>query len=49
MREQLSREPYELPTMKINPNVKNIDDFKYEDFELVNYQSHDKLIGVVAV
>ncbi len=49
VREQLSREPYELPTMKINPNVKNIDDFKYEDFELVNYQSHDKLIGVVAV
>ncbi len=49
VREQLSREPYELPTMKINPNVKNIDDFRYEDFELVGYQSHGKLVGAVAV
>lgn len=46
---QLSREPLELPQMKINPNVKNIDDFKYEDFELVNYKSHEKLVGKVAV
>ena len=37
---QLSREPYPLPKMKINPDIKDIDDFKFEDFELVNYQSH---------
>lgn len=49
VKEQISRTPFELPQMKINPDVKNIDDFKYEDFELVNYQSHDKLEGVVAV
>lgn len=49
VKEQISRTPFELPQMKINPAVKNIDDFKYEDFELVNYQSHGKLEGVVAV
>ena len=49
VREQLSRTPYPLPQMKINPAVKNIDDFKYEDFELVVYQCHDKLTGAVAV
>ena len=47
--EQLTREPYALPQMKINPDVKDIDDFKYEDFELVDYQSHPKLTGAVAV
>ena len=47
--EQLSRTPFDLPTMKINPDVKNIDDFKYEDFELQNYQSHGLLKGIVAV
>ena len=46
---QLSREPYPLPQMKINPDVKNIFDFKYEDFELVNYQSHPIIKGEVAV
>lgn len=46
---QLSRKPYPLPTMKINPNVKNIDDFKFEDFELVNYQCHPTIKGDVAV
>ena len=49
VREQLSRTPYPLPQMKINPAVKDIDDFKYEDFELVGYQCHDKLTGAVAV
>lgn len=49
VKEQISRTPFELPQMKINSDVKNIDDFKYEDFELVNYQSHGKLEGVVAV
>lgn len=46
---QLSREPYPLPKMKINPNVKNIDDFKFEDFELVDYQCHPTIKGDVAV
>ncbi|MDD4556712.1 MAG: thymidylate synthase [Alphaproteobacteria bacterium] len=49
VREQLSREPLPLPTMKINPNVKNIEDFKFEDFELVNYQCHAAIKGQVAV
>ena len=49
VKEQLSHTPYPLPQMKINPNVKNIDDFKYEDFELVNYQSYDTIKATVAV
>lgn len=46
---QLSRECYPLPTLKINPNVKSIFDFKYEDFELENYQSHPHIKAEVAV
>ena len=46
---QLSREPRELPTMKINPNVKSIFDFKYEDFELENYNPHGRIKGKVSV
>jgi len=46
---QLTREPYPLPTMKINPDIKNIFDFKYEDFELVNYHAHPHIRGEVAV
>jgi thymidylate synthase len=46
---QLSREPYSLPMMKINPEVKNIFDFKFEDFELTGYQSHPHIAGKVAV
>jgi thymidylate synthase len=46
---QLTREPYALPTMKINPEVKSIFDFKFEDFELVNYQAHPHIKGDVAV
>ena len=46
---QLSREPYPLPQMKINPEVKSIFDFKFEDFELVGYQSHPHIAGAVAV
>jgi len=46
---QLSRTPHKLPKMKINPDVKSIFEFKYEDFELLDYE-HDALIkGVVAV
>lgn len=46
---QLSRTPRPLPTMKINPNVKSIFDFKYEDFELVGYDPHPHIKGEVAV
>ena len=46
---QLSREPRPLPKMIINPNVKNIDDFKYEDFELVDYNPHKGIKAPVAV
>jgi thymidylate synthase len=46
---QLSRTPYSLPTMKLNPSVKNIFDFKFEDFTLGNYQSHPAIKAPVAV
>lgn len=46
---QLSRDPFSLPTMKINPQVKNIFDFKFEDFEVQNYQCHPHIKGEVAV
>jgi thymidylate synthase len=46
---QLTREPYPLPQMKINPAVTDILGFKYEDFELVNYQHHPAIAGAVAV
>ena len=46
---QLSRAPFPLPQLKINPDVKSIFDFKYDDFELVNYQSHPHIKGEVSV
>ena len=46
---QLTREPYPLPQMKINPDVKSIFDFKFEDFELIGYQSHPHIKGAVAI
>ena len=46
---QLTREPRPLPQMRLNPDVKNIFDFKYEDFELLNYDPHPHIKGVVAV
>ena len=46
---QLTREPYPLPQMKINPEVTSIFDFKYEDFELVGYQAHPHIKGEVSV
>jgi thymidylate synthase len=46
---QLTREPFPLPQMKLNPNIKNIFDFTYDDFELLNYQAHPHIKGDVAV
>ncbi|MBL7700756.1 MAG: thymidylate synthase [Ferruginibacter sp.] len=46
---QLTRTPFPLPQMKINPEVKDIFDFKFEDFELVNYESHPAIKAPVAV
>lgn len=47
--EQLSREPFALPTMRINPAVKSIFDFTFEDFELCDYQAHPHIKAPVAV
>lgn len=46
---QLSRDVRPLPSMKINPDVKNILNFKYEDFKLENYNPHKRIRGIVAV
>lgn len=49
VRLQLSRNPFPLPTMKLNPEVKDIFEFKFEDFTLENYQSHPAIKAPVAV
>ena len=46
---QLSREPRHLPTMKLNPEVKSIFDFKYEDFKLEDYNPHDAIKAEVSI
>jgi thymidylate synthase len=46
---QISREPRPLPTMTINPAVKTIDAFQYEDFELSNYNPHPHIKGAISV
>ena len=48
-REQLSRKPYPLPLMKLNPAVKDIFEFKFEDFTLQNYQSHAAIKAAISV
>jgi len=47
--EQLSREPMKLPRLWLNPEIKNIDDFKYEDIKLLDYQSHSSIKAPIAV
>ncbi len=46
---QLTRTPYPLPTMKLNPEITSIDEFSYEDFELLNYQSHPHIKAEISV
>jgi len=46
---QLSRTPFQLPKMLLNPNVKNVFDFTFDDFTLVDYQHHPPIKGIVAV
>lgn len=46
---QLTRVPKKLPQMKINPDVQSIFDFKFEDFELTNYEAHPHIPGKVSV
>lgn len=49
VQEQLAREPRDLPTMKINPKRTNIEDFVYEDFEIIGYDPHPKISAPIAV
>jgi thymidylate synthase len=46
---QLTREPKSLPTMRINPDVKSIFDFKFDDFSLENYEAHPHIKGAISV
>ena len=47
--EQLSRKAFKLPTMKLNQNIKNIFDFKFEDFELSDYESHPHIKAPISI
>ena len=49
VKEQLSREPFSLPALWLNPKIKNIDDFKMEDIKLENYESHPPIKAPMAV
>ena len=46
---QLNREPFPKPKMKLNPNIKSLFDFTFEDFELVEYQNHPRIAAPIAV
>ena len=46
---QLTREPMKLPKLKLNPLVKKIEDFKYEDIEILDYNSHSSIKGKISV
>lgn len=49
VQEQLTRKPYDLPSLWLNPKIKNIDDFTMEDIKLENYQCHEAIRGDMAV
>jgi len=49
VRLQLTREPRKLPVMKLNPDVKSIFNFKYEDFTLEGYDPHPHIKGEISV
>ncbi|CDR45998.1 CYFA0S21e00540g1_1 [Cyberlindnera fabianii] len=49
LKEQIQRTPYEFPKLKIKRDVKNIDDFKFEDFEIVDYKCHGKIAMKMSV
>jgi thymidylate synthase len=49
VKEQLSRSPHALPKLELNPNVKSIFDFRYEDFTMINYQFHPRISAPIAV
>ena len=46
---QLTRQPLQLPQMKINPEVKDIFSFQYDDFELINYQAHPHIKALISI
>ena len=49
VKEQLSRTPRELPTLKLNPEKKNLEDFDFEDFEIVGYNPYPAIKAPIAV
>ena len=49
MNTQLEREPYELPTLWLNPEIKDIDDFKFEDVKVMDYKCHPSIKAPIAV
>lgn len=49
IKEQLNREPLPLCTLKLNPEIKSIYDFTYDDIKIENYQSHERIVGKVSV
>ena len=46
---QISRDPYKLPILKINKEVKDIFSFNYGDFEIINYKAHPHISGKIAI
>lgn len=49
VREQLTREPLPLPKLELNPFVRNIDDFDYEDIRIIDYVSHPPIKAPISV
>ena len=47
--EQLNRTPYDLPTIKLNQDIKSIDDFEFEDIELIGYKSHKRIKAEISI